>query len=87
MLKINLSKDLDDKAILNTMNKAQLQSIVKEELANVLAEGNTHPFVLRAMEELKDDLDFYLANKNKIDIDLLKKKMSELAKLIKQYSS
>ena len=87
------------------MNKKELQSLIREEIKKIVKEssidtfkkqymqGNTsnaHPFVLRAMEELKDDLDFYLGPKNqyagsKIDFDLLKKKMAELAKLIKQY--
>lgn len=47
-------------------------------------------WVLRAMEELKDDLEFYLGPKNqyagsKIDFDLLQKKMTDLMKKIKQY--
>ena len=43
------------------------------------------------MEELKDDLDHYLGPKNQyagssIDFDLLKKKMLDLMKTIKQYT-
>lgn len=76
------------------MNKTEFKSLIREEVKNTLTEiGNTsnvHPWVLRSMEELKNDLDFYLGPKNqyagsKIDFDLLKKKMAELAKLIKQY--
>ena len=76
------------------MKKSELQRIIQEEVKNTLTEiGNTsnvHPWVLRAMEELKDDLDFYLGPKNqragsKIDFGLLKKKMTVLSNLIKQY--
>ena len=76
------------------MKKSELQSLIREEVQKILNEvGNTsnaHPWVLRSMEELRDDLDFYLGPKNqyagsKIDFDLLKKKMAELAKLIKKY--
>ena len=76
------------------MKKTELQQIIKEEVENALKEiGNTsnaHPWVLRSMEELRDDLDFYLGPKNqyagsKIDFDLLKKKTVELTKLIKKY--
>jgi len=76
------------------MKKIELQNIIREEIKKTLNEvGNTsnvHPWVLRSMEELRDDLDFYLGPKNqyagsRIDFDLLKKKMDELVKLIKKY--
>jgi len=52
--------------------------------------SNVHPWVLKSMEELRDDLDFYLGSKNQyagssIDFGLLSSKMRELLKLIKTY--
>jgi hypothetical protein len=76
------------------MKKSELQQVIREEVKNSLTEiGNTsnaHPWVLRAMEELKDSLEYYLGPKNQyagsaIDFDLLKKQMVELTKLIKKY--
>ena len=77
------------------MNKLELRKLIREEVRKSLNEiGNTsnaHPWVLKAMEELKDDLDHYLGPKNQyagssIDFDLLKKKMLDLMKTIKQYT-
>ena len=77
------------------MKKLDLQKIIREEVKKTLNEfGNTsnaHPWVLKAMEELKDDLDFYLGPKNQyagssIDFDHLKEKMLDLMKTIKQYT-
>ena len=79
----------------NNMKKLDLQKIIREEVKKAINEiGNTsnaHPWVLKAMEELKDDLDHYLGPNNQyagssIDFDLLKKKMLELMKTIKQYT-
>jgi hypothetical protein len=77
------------------MKKTDLKNIVKEiikeksvnEIGNT---SNVHPWILRSMEELKNDLDFYLGSKNQyagssIDFQLLKSKMNELTKLINKY--
>jgi len=53
--------------------------------------SNVHPWVLRAMEELKSDLDFYLGKNNQyagssIDFKLLKSKMNDLIKMINTYN-
>lgn len=78
------------------MKTAELRKLIREEVRKTIEEvGNTsnvHPWVLTAMQELKDDLDFYLGPKNQytgseIDFDLLKKKMADLMKKIKQYHS
>lgn len=78
------------------MKVSEFRKLIREEVRNTVNEiGNTsnvHPWVLTAMQELKDDLDFYLGPKNqyagsKIDFDLLKKKMADLMKKIKQYHS
>ena len=71
----------------NTIREVIKQSIISE----VLPTSNAHPWVMRSMEELRDDLDFYLGPKNqyagsKIDFKLLKKKMNELTKLINKYN-
>lgn len=67
-------------------------------LKNILSEAelkyntsNIHPWVLRAMEELCDDLKYALDPKNqransKIDLPGLKKQMKELIKKIDQYN-
>lgn len=77
------------------MKKTELKNIVKEIIKekSIKEAGNTsnvHPWVLRSMEELKDDLDFYLGSKNQyagssVDFQLLKSKMNELTKLINKY--
>jgi hypothetical protein len=71
----------------NTIREVINQSIISEALPT----SNAHPWVLKSMEELRDDLDFYLGPKNqyagsKIDFNLLKKKMNELTKLINKYN-
>jgi len=71
----------------NTIREVIKQSIISEALPT----SNAHPWVLKSMEELRDDLDFYLGPKNqyagsKIDFNLLKKKMNELTKLINKYN-
>ena len=71
----------------NTIREVIKQSIISEALPT----SNAHPWVMRSMEELRDDLDFYLGPKNqyagsKIDFSLLKKKMNELTKLINKYN-
>lgn len=77
------------------MKKTDLKNIVKEiikkkSIKEIGSTSNVHPWVLRSMEELKDDLDFYLGSKNQyagssIDFQLLKSKMNELTKLINKY--
>jgi hypothetical protein len=74
----------------------ELRSIIREVIkrsiiSEALPTSNAHPWVLKSMEELRDDLDFYLGPKNqyagsKIDFKLLKKKMNELTKLINKYN-
>jgi hypothetical protein len=68
------------------MKDSSLIKILKE-IGNT---SNIHPWVLRSMEDLRDDLDFYLGPKNqhsnsRIDFGLLSSKMRELLKLIKTY--
>lgn len=63
---------------------------LSEENTNLGNTSNAHPWILTAMEELKDDLDFYLGPKNRyagsrIDFDLLKNKMNNLTRLINKY--
>ena len=72
------------------MKKTDLKNIIKEIVTEVGNISNVHPWVLRSMEELKDDLDFYLGSKNQyagssVDFQLLKSKMNELTKLINKY--
>ena len=76
------------------MKVSEFRKLIREEINKTVNEvGNTsnvHPWVLSAMEELRDDLDFYLGPKNShagssVDFDLLKKKMADLLKKIKQY--
>ena len=49
--------------------------------------ANIHPWVARAMQELQDDLKFYLSSKTntKVDFPLLKSKLIDLQKRINQY--
>lgn len=67
-------------------------------LKNLLSEAelkyntsNVHPWVLHAMEELRDDLQYVLDPKNqkansKIDFPGLKKQLKDLIKKIDQYN-
>jgi hypothetical protein len=68
--------------------KTQQSKDVIKEIGNT---SNVHPWVLRAMEELKSDLDFYLGKNNQyagssIDFKLLKSKMNDLVKMINTYN-
>ena len=67
-----------------------LKEGISEESAHLGNTSNVHPWILTAMQELKDDLDFYLGPKNQyagssIDFDLIKKKMNNLNRLINKY--
>ncbi len=78
---------LDENFFKKLKESIKMQKSIKE-IGNT---SNVHPWVLRAMEELKDDLDFYLGKNNQyagssIDFQLLKTKMNHLTKMINTYN-
>jgi hypothetical protein len=84
----------------NAFEKISLQKLagikntdseLKEQTINEIGhQANAHPWVINAMEDLRDDLNFYLDPSKQhpgftIDFGLLKQKMAQLVKFIKQY--
>ena len=71
------------------LTKEQEIALIKTAL-NEAEDSDVHPWIIAAMEDLRDDLNFYLGQSkkgrgSKIDFGLLKQKMAELVKTIKKY--
>jgi hypothetical protein len=87
-----MKQQIDEKISLQKLAGIKnTNSKLKEQKVNEIGhQANAHPWVLKVMEELRDDLNFYL-DPNKqypgftIDFDLLKQKMAEVVKYIKKY--
>jgi hypothetical protein len=76
----------------NKMKLTPNQKQLVKEYVNSLKEldlpsTNTHPWVMKSMQELKEDLIYYTGTKPnlKIDFQLLKSKLNNLVKLINKY--
>jgi len=71
-----------------TPNQKQLVKEYVNSLKELdLPSTNTHPWVMKSMQELKEDLIYYTGTKPnlKIDFQLLKSKLNNLVKLINKY--
>jgi hypothetical protein len=82
-----IEEKLDESFFRKLKENIKIQKSIKE-IENT---SNVHPWVLTTMEELRDDLDFYLGKNNQsagwsIDFKLLKSKMNQLIKMINTYN-
>jgi hypothetical protein len=85
-----LKEEKMEEAQLDPVNQQLSDLGLKEANTHLGNTSNVHPWILTAMEELKDDLDFYLGPKNqyalsRIDFDFIKQKMNNLTRLINKY--
>lgn len=72
---------------LTEAEKLKIKNFAKGLVESNSPAANAHPWVIRRMQELKEDLEFYLSPKpnTKIDFGLLKSKLNDLVKTINKY--